>query len=260
MTRQWRQTKRASGEPETLVAGNCYFSVGFYDRDLVLPMIDTLVYVGQEDDPEDGRMRLFKQQKSSSASDEVTPSSEPPTTVAFSDSQLHEIVDFDGLVERLREVAIDHPLKSPPKVAAEPASTEEFASVAAEVSRFLDDPEFVSVTITIRFTDEGLSLTRRDVGYDMGFFTHPRRGPNEDNKILSLFGSIGVQPAVDYLCNGGRTRVLNFPIASERDSIVDVCRRVLTEVYAMRRGDLLDYHSLSKSEIAKHRESDGEVG
>lgn len=245
--------------PETLVAGNCYFSVGFYDRDLLLPMIDTLVYVGQEDDSENGRMWLFKQPESASAPDEVG-SPEPPTMVAFSDSQLHEIVDFDGLVERLREVAIDHPLKSPPKVAAEPASTEDFASVAGEVSRFLDDPEFVSVTITIRFTDDGLSLSRSDVGYDMGFFTHTRRDPNEDNKILSLFGSIGVQPAVDYFCNGGRTRVLNFPIPSERDSIVDLCRRVLTEVYAMRRGDLLDYHFLSKSEIAKHRESDGEGG
>jgi len=43
--------------PETLVPGNCYFSVGFYDNDLVLPMIDTLVYVGQsDDDPDHGRM------------------------------------------------------------------------------------------------------------------------------------------------------------------------------------------------------------
>lgn len=38
--------------PETLIPGNCYFSVGFYDNDLVLPMIDTLVYVGQ------GRTRM----------------------------------------------------------------------------------------------------------------------------------------------------------------------------------------------------------
>jgi hypothetical protein len=245
--------------PETLVAGNCYFSVGFGDQDLLLPMIDTLVYVGQEDDSENGRMWLFKQPVSPSALDEVG-SPEPPTMVAFSDNQLHEIVDFDGLVERLREIGINHPLKSATKVAAEPATTEEFASIAGELSRFLDDPEFVSVTITIRFTDDGLSLSRRDVGYDMGFFTHHRRDPNQDNKILSLFGSIGVQPAVDYLCNGGRTRVLNFPVSSERDSIVDLCRRVFTQVYAMRRGDLLNYRFLSKSEIAKHRQSHGEGG
>src|SRR6476659_6274170 len=60
--------------------------------------------------------------------------------------------------------------------------------------------------------------------------------------------------------NGGRTRVLTFPVVSERDSIVDLCRRVLTAVYAMRRGDLLDYYFLRKSEIAKHREPEREGG
>ncbi len=33
--------------PETLIPGNCYFSVHFYDNDLLLPMIDTLIYVGR---------------------------------------------------------------------------------------------------------------------------------------------------------------------------------------------------------------------
>ena len=34
--------------PETLIPSNCYFSVQFYDNDLLLPIIDTLMYVGQE--------------------------------------------------------------------------------------------------------------------------------------------------------------------------------------------------------------------
>ena len=42
--------------PETLVPGNCYFSVGYYDSDLLLPMIETLVYVGQENHQEEGRL------------------------------------------------------------------------------------------------------------------------------------------------------------------------------------------------------------
>ena len=38
------ETSRSStmARPETLIPGNCYFSVHFYDNDLVLPMIDTL--------------------------------------------------------------------------------------------------------------------------------------------------------------------------------------------------------------------------
>src|SRR5919198_838442 len=100
--RRRHRAESTMARPKTLVAGNCCFSVGFYDQDLLLPMIDTLVYVGQEDDSENGRMWLFKQPESPSALDEVG-SPEPPTMVAFRDNQLHEIVDFDGLVERLRE-------------------------------------------------------------------------------------------------------------------------------------------------------------
>lgn len=53
--------------------------------------------------------------------------------------------------------------------------------------------------MTIRFTDDGLSLGRREYGYEMGFFPHPRRDPDEAGKLLSLFAGIGVQPHVDYL-------------------------------------------------------------
>ena len=89
----------------------------------------------------------------------------------------------------------------------------------------------------------------------MGFFPHPRRDPDEAGKLLSLFAGIGVQPHVDYFANGGRTRVLEFSIPSEHESIVDVCTRVLAEVYSMRRGDVLDYHPLRRADIPPRRYS-----
>lgn len=107
--------------------------------------------------------------------------------------------------------------------------------------------------MTIRFTDDGLSLGRRDGGYEMGFFAHPRHDPHEASRILTLFASIGVQPHVDYLCDRGRTRALEFAIPSEHESIVDLCRRVLLEVYSMRRGDVLDYHPLKRADFPARR-------
>lgn len=68
-------------------------------------------------------------------------------------------------------------------------------------------------------------------------------------RLLSFFGTVGVQPLVDYLCDRGRMRVLEFPIPSEIDSIVGLCQRVLTEVHSMHRGDRLDYHFLKKSDL-----------
>jgi len=69
--------------PETLIPGNCYFSVHFYDNDLVLPMIDTLLYVGQETDQDGGHWWLFKEPESPSSTDEQDPSSEPPALTGF---------------------------------------------------------------------------------------------------------------------------------------------------------------------------------
>ena len=223
--------------PETLVPGNCYFPVGFYDNDLVLPMIDTLVYVGQETDQDEGRLWLFKEPESPSSPDEQDPSSEPSALIGFSDSQLHEIVDFDGLMQRLREIAVDHPLKPVAETAEEPATVEDFESLSAEIARFLNEAECVSVTMTIRFTDNGLSLGRREDGYEMGFFAHPRRDPHEAARILSLFAGIGVRPHVDYFCRSRpdagarvsdpeRARVDRPPLqAGARGGVFDASRR-----------------------------------
>jgi gallate dioxygenase len=43
--------------------------------------------------------------------------------------------------------------------------------------------------------------------------------------------------------------VLQFPIPSEQDAIFQLCRRVLTEVYSMNRGDHIDFHFLRKSDV-----------
>ena len=156
-------------------------------------------------------------------------------------------------MQRLREISVDHPLKPVAQIAEEPATDEEFDTLPAEVAKFLSDAECVSVSMTIRFTDDGLSLGRRESGYEMSFFPHPRHDPHEASRILTLFAGIGVQPHVDYLCNGGRTRVLEFSIPSEQESIVHLCRRVLKEVYSMRRGDVLEYHPLKRADIPPRR-------
>src|SRR3954468_18034876 len=92
--------RSALAQPQTLIPGNCYFSVGSYDNDLVMPMIDTLVYVGQNDDPDHGRMWLFKEPDPPHSSEQDGASDDGPPLIAFSDKQLHEIVDFSGLIQR----------------------------------------------------------------------------------------------------------------------------------------------------------------
>src|SRR4051812_42010861 len=167
-----------------------------------MPMIDTLVYVGQNDHPDHGRMWLFKEPDPPHSSEQDGASDDGPPLIAFSDKQLHEIVDFSGLIQRIREIAVDHPLQPIPDLAAERATADDFDTVEPEIAQFLNSPKYVSLTITIRFTDDGLSLGRRDEGYDIHFFAHPRRGL----EVLLFFASVGVQPLVDDLCDRSRTR------------------------------------------------------
>ena len=235
--------------PETLIPGNCYFSVGFYDHNLALPMIQTLVYVGQKSDPDYGRMWLFNEPLTPPSAEDDETSSESAALIVFSDKQLHEIVDFNGLMRRIREIAANHPLHPIPQIAAEPAADDDFEPVAREVSNFLNTPEYVSLTMTIRFTDDAVSLGRHDGRYHLRFFTHPRRDPDEDTRIFALFASIGVTPLTDSFMDHGRTHILQFPAPTEGDAIIHLCRRVLTEVYAMRRGDDLDFYFLRESDV-----------
>jgi len=142
-----------------------------------MPMIDTLVYVGQNDDPDHGRMWLFKEPDPPHSSEQDGASDDGRPLIPFSDKQLHEIVDFSGLIQRIREIAVDHPLQPIPDLAAERATADDFDTLEPEIAQFLNSPKYVSLTITIRFTDDGLSLGRRDEGYDIHFFAHPRRVP-----------------------------------------------------------------------------------
>lgn len=233
--------------PDALVPGNCYFSVHFYDDNLVLPMIDTLVYVGHETTENDGTLWLFREPDS--PHDEAAPAPEPSVLVGVSDDELHAIVDIVGLTQVLREIAVDHPLTPAASASPAAASAGDFGTLSTEIATFLNDADCLSLTMTIRFTDDGLSLGRRNGGYALGFFAHPRRDPEEASRILALLASMDLRPQVDYLCDRGRTRVLEFAIPGECESMAYLCRRVLTEVYSMRRGDVLIYHPLRKADV-----------
>ena len=53
-----------------LIPGNYYFYVNFYDNELTLPNIGTLVDFGREDTTDHGRLWLFKEPESPPSPDE----------------------------------------------------------------------------------------------------------------------------------------------------------------------------------------------
>lgn len=231
-------------KPETLVPGNCYFLVRFYDKETLFPYVQTLRYVGYEDE-ESGRLWLFEE-----PNDESAETSER-TLIAIEDDHLHDVLDFQGAIDALAEVAADHPLnKGSPSArsSAPPGAT--IDDLPSHISRFLANPDHVALTITIRYTDDGCSIGRRNDGtFEMSFYPKPRRQPGEEEKIRQLFASLGVSAHTDYLADRGRTRILAFPIPNQQDAIVELCRRVLTEIHEMRSDDSLRCTFLHRSDV-----------
>jgi hypothetical protein len=77
--------------PETLIVGNCYYLFGFHDKDLLFPCIQTLVYVGVDDDPEGGRYWLFRELP------EQTSAANEQELIGIEEDNLDEVLELPDL-------------------------------------------------------------------------------------------------------------------------------------------------------------------
>jgi hypothetical protein len=236
--------------PTELVVGNCYFHVVYSDSDLMIPEIHTLVYVGTGEDLADGRRAWIFDAPGCLASSDPSAPAGPEDDVsagmAFSDEQLYGVVDLAGLLRILNELRVDHPL-SPLPPHPGPACAADVAELRDQVSRYVEGSERGWVTITIAFTDDGVSLSRREDGeLYLSLHPEPRREPDEEPRLRAVCEAAGMSASEDYLFNGGRSRALTYPASAlSFPSLLELLTRILLEVYGMRRGDqlLFKHHS-----------------
>src|SRR5262245_42099530 len=237
--------------PEELIPGNCYFLVGFHDRDLLFPYISTLTYVEREEDKQSGYSWLFREPREDLSPD--AKGDERSELIALKDDQLHQIVDLRGLVKWLDSVAPDHPITAPATRSTGSATSADLQHLRSEIAKVLEYEEYLSVTVTILFTDDGFSVGRRDGGgVEMNFFPHPRTEAHHEAGIRELFDEMGVAPHEDYLADRGRTRILAFGVPEDLDAIMKICERLFLSVYVMRADDILRYKFLRRHEIGPH--------
>jgi hypothetical protein len=236
--------------PEELVHGKCYFQVVYSDEQLLIPKVLTLLYerceesAQTEDGTDFGRHWLFR-------CCELSAETETDPLMGITDDQLYSVLDFPGLLAVLEELAAD-PFHAIQPWNAPLATISDFADLRHQVPRFLEDLDFVSLTITIKFREQGLTLSRCDHdGLEMTFFPRPRRD-REEPRIRRFFLDLGIKAHEDYLADRGRMRVLSFSIPAAclpLDQLVNLCTRVFIEVYAMRAGEPLKYSFLSRGDL-----------
>lgn len=210
--------------------------LGYLDDDLLVPAITALRYMGEGalDEQKVWRFEMYEAEPGQFPEKEV---------LVLKDSQLWQVLDLHGLLVRLQELTHFHPFQAvPPPSPPIALDASALNSLAPEITRLIADSSQESVTITIRFTDDGFSIGRSRLGgLAANFFTHPLLDRREEEKILDFFSGRGVRPHVDYLASKGRTRVLEFQLPNDGESIIQICRALLTEVFAMRSDDELSY-------------------
>jgi hypothetical protein len=227
--------------PRELIPGNCYFTLFYYDTDLVVPSIQTLIYRGVDKYDDDGRrVWLFEEPSGEDASEAVI-------RFGFPDDQLHMILDLAGLLRGLAGISDFHPFKPPSASQGEIGISDEARrELRTQILAFTSDPECSATTATILFTDDALSLgKRKEGGFEMGFFPKPKIG-NSDKRILDFFAERGVLPHVDYLADSGRTRALKFAMPGDTAAIENLCASILVEVFGIRHDDVLRFNVLGR--------------
>ncbi|MBL0124813.1 MAG: hypothetical protein IPP88_19545 [Betaproteobacteria bacterium] len=145
--------------PSDLVPGRCYFDVKYYDHDLLVPSIDTLVFDGSELDDEGRRIWMFHSPRGSQDYE-----NEPPELCGYDDDQLNCVLEISELVTVLKELAQLEPLKT--SKASIPAGISEAAQTLLHqaLSQFIDRKDASYVSISIKFVDEAISIGRRENG------------------------------------------------------------------------------------------------
>jgi hypothetical protein len=229
--------------PEELVRGNCYFKVTYYDDKLILPSIDTMVFVEEHQDPEEGRLWIFREPPSpvpASAIEAGAPEEDEPIFVGFSDNQLHEVLDFDALLITLAAVAPDHPIDKTIAPVTLGVAEQEAAKLQPAIEAFLADDRVYAVGATICFTNDGVHLSHENDGtLSMTFYVQSPAPPDQGARIIQFFRDRGVEAHCDRFGNGRRTRILAFATPRDAAEIATVFEQVLRDVFRMRSTDTL---------------------
>jgi hypothetical protein len=229
--------------PSELIPGNCYFMVNFYESrpPLVVPAVHTYLFVGRE--THDGQpVWIFREPPGPHLEGSADDDREEEVLIAFEDRSLYQILDLRGLIRELTGLTDFHPLVKPTEPSPAPARREMFHELAPEIERLLHSDEWSAVTITIKYTDDGFSITiASDQQVEWSFNLHVKLEADLEARVRAIFRESQVPSTDDYLYNAGQKRVLTYRLPRDEATTIALCGRLLREVYEMRDDDELAF-------------------
>jgi hypothetical protein len=144
--------------------------------------------------------------------------------VAFTEPQLHEVLDVDGLRRWLRGVERGvAPYPQPGRSAGTDDAV--FADLVPTIRVFLDEPQWLSLTVSARFGHGGVTVSRLEPG-PVQFQTYfPNRfEPDVEADVRSLMTAAGIECFGHHDINGGLSRALFYLAPESAEAIATTPR------------------------------------
>jgi hypothetical protein len=218
--------------PDELIIGDHYFLVKYYDDDLLVPDVTTLVYEGTAETDDGIPMWLFKEPHSGPEGPD-----RGPLQTGVQESQLHEVLDLTGLLATLHELRDVQPQRRKFVEWVAPDELLEKSGIPGSIGGLLESVPETTLHINIRYRDAGLFLRRRAAGVALNLFLQPLRHADQNESLREIMQARQLQPNVDYLANMGRTRVLEYQLPERAEVIAELCVAILIAVHKIAASD-----------------------
>ena len=232
--------------PDTLIPGNCYFNIGYADQNLFIPLINTYIYIEKKQD-ENGDYWLFQDAHSYFWKDDVE-----SKYLSVQEDMLSRIVELTELLNNLKELEDLHPIvKDERNITANPIelTASNIDQLRDQVQMMLENDEYRSLTTTIKYRDDGFSISKNKDTLKFNFFINWIKHPEREELIRTLFTELSITPHTDYLAQHGRARILDYPFPADTSEILRISIRLFTDIYKIKSNETLNYYLHKKDEI-----------
>jgi hypothetical protein len=224
--------------PDSLVIGCDYFVVHYYDKELLVPSVMTVRYVGCVADDDGNPEWTFSEPRH--LDDPIADECEP--LIAFDEDHLFQVLHLEEAINELNEVRQVRPASVPPPPAR--LDKDQLLArlpLAKRVHEFLAAAHFSKLQVSVRYLDQALFLEKRAGALSLQLFTHPLRAAAEQARLNVFFRGRDLSPASDYPADRGRTRIVKYEVPTSATEITDLCAALIVDVWQITERDELKF-------------------
>jgi hypothetical protein len=222
-------------DPDSLVKGNCYFHVGYVDSDLLIPVIDTFIFIEKVD--KEDKYWLFQDAESFASQ------SEDPDYLAVPEEQLYTMLDISELRTHLKGLLHLHPIVGNTPSRKVLLTEKNKSIILKQIKNILNksDPSN-SLTITTNYRDKGVSLNYEEGGIVITMFLDCKEEPEEEIIVRQIFSDLGISPTTDYLAQHDRVRVNSYFVSGSANIIANIIGEIFIKAYKIRENEKIYPH------------------